>query len=280
MVQTIQPFVYIEPPTVEPLGFGLFSAAQPLTGLDPHWQYGGVEFESLASYGAGFYPVGINAAGGAGGTKNLPNGLGTTKGLPFAVYAGISCGSVGYTDEQANARALRVLELSGQHAAEQALWTGAGGNTPKLNAAGTTTVVGAATELTLALAALEEWLADNYHGRGVIHAKRGIGIRAGGKRLTFRDPLEPGRLRTAVGTVWAFGGGYDGTGPNAAAPAAGTQWIYATGQIGIDRSAPSTPANLGQALNRNNNVVNLIAEQEYLLTIDGAVGAALVDLTK
>lgn len=277
----VQPYVYIEPPEIDPRPFGLFGAARPLPGIDPHWRYGGVEYEALGCYQAGFYPVGINAAGGAGGTKTLPNGAGTTKAIPFAVYAGISCGSVGYTDEQSAARALRVLELAGQWAAEDALWTGAGGNAPALNAASTTipTGGGTASSLTNALRILENWIGDAYNGRGFIHGKRGVGVLAGAKRLSHRDPMNADSLLTPVGSRWIFGAGYNGTGPNAVAPAANQTWIYATGQVSITRDAPSTPATRSAILDKATNVVNLIAEQEYLVTYDCAVAAALVDLT-
>lgn len=282
MVQTIQPYVYVEPPEIEERPFGLFGAARPMLGVDGHWMYGGVEYEGLGCYQAGFYPVGINSAGGAGGTKTLPNGRGTTKAIPFAVYAGVSCGVIGHTSEEVKARALRVLELAGQKSVENALWTGAGANKPALNGAADAdhvTVSGTASSIVTALARLEDWLGDNYNGRGFIHAKRGISTYAGSRQLVRHDELDPAVVTTPGGTRWIFGAGYDGTGPGAAAPTATQQWIYATGQVSIIRGEPSAPASRDIALNRNLNVVNLIAEQEYLVTFDCVVGAALVDLT-
>lgn len=276
---TVQPLVYIEPPTLELVEYGLFSVANSLGIGDDHWQFGGAEFESLAAVAAGFYPVGIGMDAGAGGTKTLPAGAGTTKALPFAIYAGVSCGSVGYTEEQFRARAIRVLELAGQHAAEEALWTGAGGETPKLNAASTTTVVAGAQTIKRAVAALEDWIGDQYHARALIHAKRGVSAIAAERMLVESDPVEPRRKQTPVGTLWSFGAGYAGNGPNAVAAAAGTTWIYATGQVGIQTSTPTTPAGMGQAIDKRKNLVDLYAEQEMLLTVDGAIGAVLVDLT-
>lgn len=283
----VQPYVVIEPPDVEPRPFGLFSVARDLQVTDDegvtddvHWQYGGVEYEPIACYPAGFYPLGINAAGGAGGSKTLQNAALHVKSIPFAIYAGVQCGSIGHVQDFHRQRALRVLDLSAQFAAEDALWNGAGGGTPKLNDASTTTVVGTATELTSALGQLEDWLGTHYNGRGVIHATRRVGILAGAKQLVRNNDLDPGKLSTPVGTPYSFGAGYDGTGPGAAAPASGSVWIYATGALWIRRGEPFTPADFAQALDRTNNVVDVLAEQTNILTYDCAVGAALVDLTK
>jgi hypothetical protein len=281
MVQTIHPYVYIEPPDIEERPFGLFHAATPLTGVDGHWEYGGIEFDSLGGYQGQFYPVGINAAGGAGGSKTLPSANPRTHALPFAVYAGIECGVVGYTAAEHEARALRVLELSGQHAAENALWTGGGGNAPGLNASTTTIPTGGATasKVSTALRILEDWLGDNYNGRGFIHAKRGVSAIAGSAHLV-KDTydLDPRVVSTPGGTRWIFGAGYDGTGPNAVVPSAGQTWIYATGGVVLLRGEPREPT-LEQAIVKTLNTVHIIAEQEYLITYDYAVAAALVDLT-
>lgn len=285
----VQPYLYIDPPEVEPYKFGLFGATQELTdGIltrydangNVHWIIGGVEWESLAAYSAHTYPVGIGQFGGLGGTKSLPGALSITRALPFAVYGGVVCGSVGYTREQWNERALRILELSGQHAAENALWTGAGGNTPALNAAGTTDVTGGtATDLVTALGLLENWLADNYNGVGAIHAKRRVANVGSAKRQVKWDRDNPDALVTPVGTRWVFGGGYDGTGPAAVAPGTNKTWIYATGQVVIARGEARAPAELEAELNRVQNQVFALAEQPYLIGLDGPHAAAQVDLT-
>lgn len=277
-----QPLVYIEPPDVDPHRFGLFGAAQPLTGVDEHWLYGGVEFESLACYEAAFYPMGVGMDGGAGGSKTLPDGAGTTTAHPFTVYAGILCGSVGYTADQYRARALRVLELSGQSAAETALWTGAGGNLPGLNGTGYAQTPNGSTAVSIvdALGILEDWLGQNYNGSGVIHATRRTVVKAASQRLVRHDPDTPvDLLMTPVGSRWIGGAGYDGTGPAAVAPGTGNAWMYATGQIMLARDDPETPADMGEALDRSLNLVRLIAEQSYLIAVDCAAAAVKVNLS-
>lgn len=211
--------------------------------------------------------------------KALPPGSTTTKGSPFGVYAGMECGTVGYDHDGAYAqRARTILELAGQHASEAALWTGAGGNTNKLNAAATPTVVGTHASIVRAVGALEKWLADHYSGVGLIHATREVAAVAANHRLVHPDPSNPDALVTPLGTRWVFGGGYDGTGPSAAAPAAGDSWIYATGQ-GTIRRAPIIEYTLEEALNRSINDVSVFAEQTYVVAVDCAVGAGLVDLS-
>jgi hypothetical protein len=211
--------------------------------------------------------------------KALPSGAATTKAHPFAVYAGMECGSVGYDHEGAyQERARTILELAGQHAAESALWTGAGGNTGPMNAAATPIVSASPTSLTAAVGALEDWLADHYSGVGVIHAKRGVNAFARRAHLTVRDPGNPEALTTGLGTRWVFGGGYNGTGPAAVAPAANQGWIYATGQLTI-RRGPVTAFTMAEALNRSINDVSVFAEQPYVVGFDCAIGAALVDFT-
>jgi hypothetical protein len=235
-------------------------------------------YTDTGSAGSAATPPTTNTAG-TDPQKALPAGAATTKAHPFAVYAGMACGTVGYDHEGAyQERARTILELAGQHAAEAALWTGAGGNTGPLNAASTPVVSGTATDLTVALGALEDWLADHYSGVGVIHAKRGVNAFARRDHLTVRDSGNPEALTTGLGTRWVFGGGYDGTGPNAVAPAAGKTWIYATGQLAI-RRGPVTDFTMAEALNRSINNVGVFAEQPYVVGFDCAVGAALVDLS-
>lgn len=353
---TVEPYLYIDAPEVEPYAYGLFGAAHPLTLTDEHWIGFGVEWESLASYAAALYPAGVltcqqsnqrtvndavttgtnssgvvtsatavfsaadvgkrisnaqfppgttiatytsptsvtmsvNAAaagtgealtifenGGIGGTKVLPSVVPTTKAFPFTVYGGVLCGSVGYTDAEATARALKVVELAGQHAAENALWTGAGGNSPGLNASTSTTVNGTAAKVSLQIARLERWLANNYNGRGFIHMTRDVALLAGRDQLLLFDEINE-NAKTRAGTRVIMSGGGDGTGPSAAAPATDQAWCYATGLVTVTRSSAETPANLGQALNRSTNQVQLLAEQEYMIGIDGPIGAALVGLT-
>lgn len=281
MPPAVPPYLYIDPPEVTPYEQGLFGAVQELTTDDPHWLIGGVEWESLASYSGQLYAAGAGTQAGAGGTKTLDAGQLRTKAWPFAVYAGLQCGTFGHTPAEFEARLLRLTELSEQHAAERALWTGGASNSPALNATGTTDVTGGvATELGRALGLLENWLADNYNAKGQIHARRSVGILASQKHLAKYDPETPNRYMTPLGTRWVWGGGYDGTGPAAATPATGTTWIYATGQTIMARGQMELPADFKAAIHRIDNQQYMVAERPYIIGVDGTWAAALVDLTK
>jgi len=279
------PLVYVEPPEVTPYRFGLFGAAQPYAGIDPHAFFGGAEWESLACYAASSYAAGWDICNGGGGSKVLNNGAPSVQAKPFGVYAGIDCGTVGYDHEGSyQERTRKILELAGQHATEAALWTGAGGNLPALNAVGfaTTVVFGTApsgaVRIAHAIGALEKWLGDNYQGVGVIHATRDVAAIAAEAFQIDRDPANASALVTPLGTRVVFGGGYNGTGPGAVVPGAGTTWIYATGQVMLARNEPRI-FNMEEALKRGTNRVAVFGEQQYLIGVDcPKAGAALVDL--
>lgn len=290
----VQPYVYTEPPVVEPYLHGLLGAATEITPTaadDPHWRYGGIEFESLAAYPVSTYAGGMNTTAGSGGTKVLSACLGSSKASAFTVYGGVVAGSVGHNDNGSaywTDRARRIVELSAQHAVELALWTGSGGGAPALNAATTPLIISGqantttgAVDLLNGLSVAEQYLADHYAGRGIIHAPRGLAPYLQALRQVQRDPDNDHVLTTALGTKYAFGGGYDGTGPGAvAAPAAASGvryfWLYATGQVEYLRSAIDIPATFGQALDRAGNQVALLAEQEWLVAVDAVQAAVLI----
>jgi hypothetical protein len=273
-----QPLLYVEAPVVAPYDFGLFGAFPPLEPVgDDHWQLG-VEWEPLAGFAVQSYKAGLICA--AEGAKVLPLGVGTTKATPYSVYAGMECGTVGYDSGRSQSavdRARTILELAGQHAAEANLWTGAGGGTPALNAVGVaTTISGAGTPIISAIRLLEDWVADRYAAKAVIHVKRGVSAALANAHLIVRDPANPNAWMTAMGTRVVFGGGYDGSGPSAVAAAAGTSWAYVTGQI-VVRRGPVLDYDVEQSIQKTINLVDVFAEQVYLTEVDGPVGAVLVN---
>lgn len=286
---SIRPAVYVEAPVVEPYEHGLFSVAQPLVGLDndPHWMLGGVEWESLASVPVQHYRAGIFAGHASAATKVLPDGPGVSFAWPTAVFGGVECGAFGRPAVEFSERARRIVELNAQHAVEDTLWSGLGLDPavtpPVLNAtSGATdlTPAGGPVSLVAGVAALERWLADNYAGRGVIHATRDVAAFAAPARLSvpITDEAGPDKTESPLGTYWSFGGGYDGSGPGDTSPAAGTAWLYITGQVYLLRGEVVTPASFTEALNRANNREHVIAEQINLVGIDGPWAAVHVTL--
>ncbi|HEX9832289.1 MAG TPA: hypothetical protein VGA66_04235, partial [Mycobacterium sp.] len=73
-----------------------------------------------------------------------------------------------------------------------------------------------------------------------------------------------GLLYTPAGNRIVVGGGYTGTGPDGAAPAAGTAWIYATGSAFGYRSDVFF-TEVRDSLDRSANTIRMIAERTYLL---------------
>jgi hypothetical protein len=225
----VVPFVYIEPPTVTPYRHGLFDVAREIKTDRPNWQYGGVEWESLASYLSVTYPGGLNDVNGSGGAKVLPACAGVTQASAFGVFGGVAAGSLGHTEQEWVDRSRAILELSAQHAVESALWTGSGGGGPALNAAGTAKIltgqpntVGGAVDMVTGLALAEKWLTDTYAGRGQIHAPRWTAPYLAQLQQVRQDRTDPELIVTVLDTKLAFGGGYDGTGPAAVAPPGAT----------------------------------------------------------
>lgn len=279
---------YIAPPDVEPYLFGLIGATQEVP-WDDHFGYFGAQWESMAEYNVNTYPAGQTENNGAGGTKTLDTPYGLNTAFPFAVYAGIACGSIGYTPQEFEDRTNRAFELAEQRGAESALWTGAGGMQPGLNnAAGTRDGItaveatalnsGTATNLTDGLGLLEDWLALNYAGQGFIHGRRYMANLASKYRqVKYRQT--DGALITPLGSRWIFGGGYDGTGPAAVAPATGNQWIYATGQVFISRGTLDMPALFEESIQRTTNELFMVVERPYLIGVDGPTAAVLINTT-
>lgn len=269
---TVVPALLVEAPAIQPYRYGLASVVQTASTSDQHWQ-NGVEYEPISSYLPGIWPGACYE--GATGDLDLSDGVDTVKGLPFSAYAGVQCKIVGYTEEYILSRARAILTLGWQHAAEEALWSGAQGNAPALTSAGT--VVGSGVSMVAGVAALEDYLGTNYLGVGIIHAPR----KAAPYLTKDYQIYERGvnQLQTALGTMFAFGGGYPNTGPGNIAPTANIIWMYATGLITVRRSEAFINGGLGQALNRSTNVETVFAEQPTVLTVDGPIVAVKVDVT-
>lgn len=273
--------LYIEPPEVSPRRFGLLGATRELDTSDPHWLHAGVEWESLASYAAMDYPAGVYAGsgiGGSGGTKTLPNNLGLTTAWPFAIFAGVDCGTIGRPQAEYEERARAILELARQSAMESALWTAPVGNSPGLNAASTPVITASVGGLRGAVSALEQYMATRYNARAFLYARVAVAAYASFEYQLTIDPDNHEAAITAAGSRWVFGGGFDGTGPNAVAPIANKEWIYATGQPIVGLGDVSVPANFDASIKRTVNRNFLIAEQPALIGVDGPIVACQATL--
>lgn len=207
--------------------------------------------------------------------KNLTGGPGVGGAASeFTVYGHFTCSPVGWSPAAAQAQADAHLLLREEARVEQAFWTGDLGNTPSLRGA---TVVGTtAVSLQLGLAVLEQYVAEEYGGQGLIHMTRAAASLLADGSLTSNG----GRLSTKLGTPVAAGAGYDGSGPAGEAATATTEYLYVTPPVFGYRTDPFTSSNNpGDLLDRATNDLYAVTERTYLLGFDPCgVAATLITL--
>lgn len=257
-----------------PLPYGLFSVLSPRSGAADRWMAGGVIWESLT----------CDELGGFGGVdcdpeeiQGLPKELGTLSdelgsASDFGVYGHWTCTPVGNSMEYAYGRATAHLEAREEGRVEQALWTGDLGNTP--NFAGANDYAAPASvgsvardEAWLAVALLEQHIAEAYGSQGVLHMSREIAT------ILFSDgKLEKrgGRLYTPLDTPVIAGSGY------------GSDKIVITPGLFGYRSEifpGQDPNTSGAYLDRAQNNLTALAERTYLLGFDPC-GLGQVTLTE
>ena len=268
----------------QPLQFGLLSVVPVPDGPD-HW-VGGVMFETVncAPAGGVSVPVCDPETGewteGVGYPKGLDaNGTETGEAAPFAVFGWFTCSPVGYTPEERQDRAVEHLVSREEQRVEQAFWTGDLGNSPSLQDPGTTTLnAGTAVKPKVGIALLEEYVAVNYGGQGVIHVTRALAS------LLVTDgvaEVRNGRLVTNLGTPVVAGSGYPGTGPAGEAVTGLQSWAYVTpAMFGYRGPVLDSSNRPGDLLDRGTNTATAIAERVYLLGFDPCgVAAVLIDPT-
>jgi hypothetical protein len=281
----------IDLPTVfTALPYGLWDTIQTPSSDGSHWQ-NGVTWIERCPTGATTYDECLSVTGvGAppeppAKTANVEQNI--RGALPFTVYAEFECSPVGLAEAESVASdALARVE---QTQVETAFWTGAAGGQavvfPHLAAdtealdgdivlqpVASPAVTGA--DVVHALGALEQELADCYAGQGLIHVPRSVlPTLAAWNLIVERD----GRLYTTAGNLVVAGTGYTGSGPDGAAPAAGTAWIYATGAAWGYRSDPYV-SRLRDSLDRTSNTLRMLAERTYLISFECCLLAAHIVL--
>lgn len=208
-------------------------------------------------------------------SKTFEEGQPLTIGTPFTVYTGFECKAVDL--DEARRVAAERLALVEWRGVEQALWENLPPADPNFPDNLGLVVLDPAPSLCAGFGALEEFLGANYAGVGIIHAPRRV--------ASYVDTMvhqEQAQLKTLLGTLVAFGGGYDPLeGPTGqTAPTEGQSvWMYATGAIVYRRSAePFVNPPDGGALDRVTNQVTVAAERTYVLTVECVIAAVLVTL--
>jgi len=275
VLSTLSPPMEVDPPQFVPFRFGLLSASQVDTGSG-RWELGGVTYPSVGcrqgtSEWETLCPV--IPPGAPQAPKPDPLGLTQIEGKPFTLVDSVACNvHSGRTEPEVTDLARLALLGGEQRMVEQNFWA-------SLRAqAVTITPPNPATfwNMCEGLGVLEQVIAEQYGGVGVIHAPRYLLAPAVSKALATR---EGDQLVDPAGNLWAFGAGYDRKGPPIVDPAdpdnfapAGQLWLYATGPVVLRRSEVMTHP----ALDHRANARRTVAERNYVLTADCPAAAVLV----
>jgi len=267
----------IERPGPITLRYGMFQALGIQDGWDPHWGDGGIVITDELCDDPNPYTVACTDTLAAKTFTTMTNIPGT----PFAVYAGIVCGSVGFSEAEFQTQVTNRLLAGEQGVVEQVFSRQLNGQSRGLSGSGAAIVVPNSATPTTAdyVAALEENLYATYGPRGVIHATIQFG-----ERMKADHLIEPdgdifngtGVWRTALGTTVSIGN-YAGYSPVDVAPVANHDWVYITGQTWIWRNPEPFVSTLAGSLNRTTNQVTILAEREYVVTYE--CNAYAVDVT-
>lgn len=273
------------------LPYGLWDTVQHPPADGPHWQ-GGITWMERCPAGDTTYDECLSVTGTGSPpqppAKTADVGQGFRGATPFTAYAEFECSPVGIPEAESIASdALARVE---QKQVETAFWTGVAGGQPVvfphlsadtevldgtvvLQSAATPVVTGA--DAAHALGALEQELADCYSGQGLIHVPRSALPTLAAWNLAHVD--DDGRLVTTAGNLIVAGTGYTGSGPDGAAAADGTAWIYATGAAWGYRSDPYV-SRLRDSLDRTSNTIRMLAERTYVIGFECCLLAAHIAL--
>lgn len=284
----------VNPPAFTTLPYGLWDAVQK-PAPPARWQQG-VTYITRCPVGGTTYDECLSVTGTgeappepAAKTDNVPQEFrGAT---PFTVFTRFDCSPVGMSEAEEAART--ALDRVENQQLEAAFWTGTVGGqviayphladdtefadpaqADILLQPAAEVVVGTADDVVTVLGALEQELADCYGGQGVVHIPRSaLPTFAANYLVTERD----GQLYTPAGNLIVVGGGYPGTSPAGAAPAAGTTWIYVTGAVfGYRGDVFATRSR--DSFDRAENTMQMIAERTYVLAFECCLLAGLINL--
>jgi hypothetical protein len=222
----------------------------------PHGAAGGVTYDPVSCGQAHYYDT---ACGGGGGEKTFDANDALINANPFTVYASLQCGSAGTTPAALETKVLRRLSNGEQTIVEYGMGL--------VLAAGATPLAPADATMTGIVSDLEQWLygigGANYGNVGYLHAAPRMAAYAAEETLVVRDgPL----LKTPLGTIWSFGGGY---------PDNGT--IYISGQVTVWRTPGIFVTPPDQVLNLTTNQYHMLAEREYAVAYDCVAASAVFD---
>lgn len=264
----ITPPVLVPAPEPRGLRYGLFSAANGPLPLPPHGSAGGIVYEPVSCGSAHYYSVYCPGSDPSCDDRLCENGR-VTKTFdannspitanPFVAYASLRCGSAGTTPAELETRVLRRLANGEQTIAEYGMGLILG--------AGATPLASPDPTMTGVVSNLEQWLygigGADYGNIGYLHAPPRMAAYAAEESLIVRDgPL----LKTPMGTIWVFGGGYPDNGQ-----------IFISGQVTVWRSDGVFTSPPSQVLNLATNEYRVIAEREYAVAYDCVAASSVFD---
>lgn len=235
----------VEAPPVVPLPYGIFSVAEPRLTTDDHWKLG-VKWQSQA---CGTTKITTGPCIEPERGSLIPDDLCSVSQYdPFTVYTYNNDAVIGHTLAEHQANAVQRLVATEQRSVEEYLWSSL-----VANSVSTTDLTAYSPGVVLGY--LEQVLAENYGGQGVIHMSR-----LASTFLWEYLQVQGGRLVTKLGTPVVAGAGYD----NLVAPI-DEFTMFASGPVVIYRGDVDTREN---AVDKAINEVSIIAQRDYVLGWD------------
>lgn len=255
-------------PEITPREGTLLDAASVKDGIE--WLDGEGLFESYNCL-----QFGADAQFCAPSPKNFDQSPVWQDGFRFATYGGIVCSSVGLDQAEMERQVEKVFEAGESTAVERALletrfrvssgnWAAPTDLTP--TAGPVKPVVG--------VGLLEGYASSVYVGTPTIH----MPITVASMLLGVNGvELNESVLRTRLNSKIAAGAGYDfpNYGPDGTQPAAGELWLYATGEVAVQRGN----AIVRQVMAHSDNEVFVLAERGYVAAVDCFTAAVRVSVT-
>lgn len=265
---------YIDPPPIVTRQYGIFDVALgPMPFPAPAAQGGGVIYVPNGCSDA--YDLYQLNCPPTTGTKSFAGVETPVSGDPFGVITSYTCGSLGFSFDEAAGRVRTRMFLREQQAVEKRIWQGSSGVLGTLTGLfRNATNLGSASCPAEAISILEQTLADNGVPSGLIHARVGMSTHFAAGHI-FEHP-SPRLYTTPYGTPYVFGQGYDGTGPTGQAVTSSTEWLYASGRVLIWQDPEIFVPPPGEVLNRSTNQLTLTAERIYAVAIECGVWAIQV----
>jgi len=198
---------------------------------------------------------------------------------PLTAYAGVECSTFGISFPEAQSRAMEQLRMGEQFTLE-AFFMQRG--LAKMALGNDLTPAGGAVHVVRAIGLLEDWLARNFSGSGLLH------VPVGAASLLSTNYLVPFASdencpSTLAGNGVVLGAGYSASvgpytapqTPGTAAPA-GEAWLYVTPPLRIRRDAPSLALDAEwQGVNTVINDRRAVAESTFVAEVSCCIAAAV-----